>query len=211
MFKCSIGSLNSVFAKISENASLYLPADNSEGKAVYTKWENGIEWSNSLNTVKSPKDFFFPQMEDLMAFKVEGKNIEVKDIRNESEDFVVFGVRACDVKSFDILDRVFLTEPADSFYANRRNHGVIVSLACTRPVETCFCKTFGIDPSAPAGDISAWKTESDIFFEANTEKGKALLHTLSELTEECDDGAVAEQKAKINTVKDIRLRKNIES
>ena len=137
-----------------------------------------------------------------MKFKTEGKTIEVEDIRTESEDFVVFGVRACDVKSFDILDRVFLTEPMDSFYANRRSHGVIVSLACTRPVETCFCKTFGIDPSVPAGDISAWKTETEIFFEANTEKGEALLDALSDLTEECDDAAVVEQKAKISAVMD---------
>jgi len=200
MRKCSLEKINDIFAAIAKNAALYLPVDQTDGSAAYKKWEEGTVWSNALNTVRSPKDFFFPQTEDLMRFKTEGKTVQLEDIRTEAEAFVVFGVRACDVKSFDILDRVFLTEPADSFYANRRNHGVIVSLACTRPVETCFCKTFGIDPSAPAGDISAWKTESDIFFEANTEKGKALLHTLSELTEECDDGAVAEQKAKINAV-----------
>ena len=194
MFKCSIDSLNSVFAKIAENASLYLPADNSEGKAVYTKWENGVEWSNSLNTVKSPKDFFFPQMEDLMAFKVEGKNIEVKDLRNESEDFVVFGVRACDVKSFDILDRVFLTEPYDSYYASRREHGVIISAACTRPSETCFCQTFGIDCTNPGGDIAVWKTENEVFWQANTDKGAELIKKLG--LEECGDEAVSAQKAK---------------
>lgn len=194
MFKCSIDSLNSVFAKISENASLYLPADNSEGKAVYTKWENGIEWSNSLNTVKSPKDFFFPQMEDLMSFKVEGKNIEINDIRNESEDFVVFGVRACDVRSFDILDRVFLTEPYDSYYASRREHGIIISAACTRPSETCFCQTFGIDCTNPGGDISVWKTENEVFWQANTEKGAELIKKLG--LEECGDEAVNAQKAK---------------
>lgn len=194
MFKCSIDSLSSIFAKISENASLYLPADNSEGKAVYTKWEDGIEWSNSLNTVKSPKDFFFPQMEDLMAFKVQGKSIEVKDIRNESEDFVVFGVRACDVKSFEILDRVFLTEPYDSYYASRREHGIIISAACTRPSETCFCQTFGIDCTNPGGDITVWKTENEVFWQANTEKGAELIKTLG--LEECGDEAVVAQKAK---------------
>ena len=202
MRKCSLEKINEVFAAISKNAALYLPVDQTDGSAAYKKWEEGTVWSNTLNTVKSPKDFFFPQTEDLMKFKTEGKTIEVEDIRTESEDFVVFGVRACDVKSFDILDRVFLTEPMDSFYANRRSHGVIVSLACNKPVETCFCKTFGIDPTTPAGDISAWKTETEIFFEANTEKGKALLDSLADLTEECDNAAVAEQKAKINKIMD---------
>jgi ferredoxin len=137
-----------------------------------------------------------------MAFKTQGKNIEVIDTRTALDDFVVFGVRACDVKSFDILDRVFLTEPVDSYYALKREHGVIISMACTRPSETCFCKTFGINPAEPAGDISAWKTETDIYFEANTEKGAALLNKLSALMAETDDAAVSEQKAKIGAIMD---------
>ena len=202
MNKCSLEKINEIFTAIAKNATLYLPVDQTDGSAAYKKWEEGTVWSKALNTVKSPKDFFFPQTEDLMKFKTEGKNIEVEDIRTESEDFVVFGVRACDVKSFDILDRVFLTEPMDSFYASKRSHGVIVSLACTRPAETCFCKTFGIDPAAPAGDVSVWTTESEIFFEANTDKGMALINSLSGLIEECDDVAVSEQKAKINKIMD---------
>ena len=200
MRKCSLEKINEIFAAIAKSAALYLPVDQADGSAAYKKWEEGTVWSNALNTVRSAKDFFFPQTEDLMRFKTEGKTIELEDIRKEAEDFVVFGVRACDVKSFDILDRVFLTEPTDSFYANRRNHGVIVSLACTRPTETCFCKTFGIDPATPAGDVSAWKTETEIFFEANTDKGKALLDSFAELTEECDDAAVVDQKEIINKI-----------
>ena len=209
MRKCSLEKINQIFAEIAKNASLYLPVDQTDGGAAYKKWEEGTVWSKALNTVRSPKDFFFPQTEDLMKFKTEGKLIEVEDIRTETQDFVIFGVRACDVKSFDILDRVFLTEPMDSFYANRRSHGVIISLACTRPTETCFCKAFGIDPSTPAGDISAWKIETEIFFETNTEKGKVLLDTLSDLTEECDDTDVLNQKAKINAIMDKLPLKNL--
>ena len=196
MRKCSIDSLSSVFSEIAKSASLYMPVDNNEGKAVYTKWEEGKKWSNALNTVRSPKDFFFPQMENLMEFRTEGKNIELIDTRTESEDFVVFGVRACDVKSFDVLDRVFLKEPVDSYYASRREHGVIVSVACTKPSETCFCQTFGIDAAEPAGDISVWKTETEVFWQSNTEKGEALMKKLEALTEEYSTEAVDAQKEK---------------
>ncbi len=196
MRKCSIDSLSGVFSEIAKSASLYMPVDNNEGKAVYTKWEEGKKWSNALNTVRSPKDFFFPQMENLMEFRTEGKNIELIDTRTESEDFVVFGVRACDVKSFDVLDRVFLNEPVDSYYASRREHGVIISVACTKPSETCFCQTFGIDATEPAGDISVWKTETEVFWQSNTEKGEALMKKLEALTEECSTEAVDAQKDK---------------
>ncbi len=194
MRKCSLDKMNAVFAAIASSRTLYLPADGADGNAVYTKWTDGVQWSEQLNTVRSPKDFFFPQTEDLMAFKTEGKTIEIIDIRREHDDFVIFGVRACDVKSFEILDRVFLSEPVDSFYASRREHGIVVSLACSRPSETCFCGTFGIDAAAPAGDVTAWKTEDAVFFEANTDKGAALIEEIAAFTEETSDEAVRTQQ-----------------
>ena len=202
MLKISLDQIQSLFAEISKSAALYLPVDQTDGSAAYSRWSEGVAWSQALNTTKSPKDFFFPQTEDLMKFKTEGKNIEIIDIRDESEDFVVFGVRACDAKSFDILDRVFLTEPKDSYYAMKRAHGTIVTLACTRPGETCFCKTFGIDAAEPAGDVSTWKTEDALYLQANTEKGSALLARLASLLEESSEEAVNAQKETIAKIMD---------
>ena len=196
MLKCSLDKIQNLFAEISKSAKLYLPVDGTDGSASYSEWSEGVEWSNALNTTKSPKDFFFPQTEDLMAFKTAGKNIEIIDTRSESEDFVVFGVRACDAKSFDILDRVFLSEPQDSFYAMKRAHGIIVTTACTKPSETCFCQTFGIDAASPAGDISTWKTADALYLQANTEKGAALVEKLGAILEESSDEAVNAQKEK---------------
>ena len=166
MRKISLDQLNRLFAAIAGERTLYLPVDTENG-AKYEKWEEGKALSDALNTVRSPKDFFFPQTENLVDFKMEGKSIEIIDTRTECEDFVVFGVRACDVKSFEILDRVFLSEPVDTYYKNRRDHGVIVSMACTKPSETCFCTTFGIDAAAPAGD-------NDILVVQQIENGLAL-------------------------------------
>ena len=164
--------------------------------------DRGKTLTGELNTVRSAKDFFFPQTENLAEFKMEGKNIEVIDPRTETEDFVVFGVRACDARSFSILDKVFLVDPVDTYYKNRREHGTIVSLACTRPHETCFCQTFGIDATDPEGDVTAWKTDDAIYFEAKTEKGDRLLANLSDLIEEADDTAVKEQKEAVKKVMD---------
>ena len=202
MLKISLDKIQLLFAEIAKNAKLYLPIDNSDGTSTYGEWSDGKVWSDSLNTVKSPKDFFFPQTEALMRFKTEGKNIEVVDIRREEEPFVVFGIRACDVKSFDILDRVFLTEPRDSFYAMKREKGIIISTACTRPAETCFCSTFGINAAEPRGDVTTWRTADALYLQANTEKGSELLKSLSSLLEECSDEAVVAQKSSIAKVMD---------
>ena len=194
MRKCALSGLNALFAKMADYAALYLPVDGDDGRAHYAPWQEGLSLSDALNTVRSAKDFFFPQTENLMSFKVNGKKIEIIDTRADVDDFILFGVRACDVRSFDVLDRVFLAEPVDTYYANRREHGIIVSMACTRPAETCFCGTFGIDAADPAGDIVCYKTADALYMEAKTEKGSALLAALADSTEECTADAVEAQK-----------------
>ena len=198
MRKIALNQLDQLFAEIASAKTLYLPTDTKAG-AKYTKWQQGAVLSDALNTVRSAKDFFFPQTENLMDFKVEGKNIEVIDTRSECEDFVLFGVRACDVKSFEVLDRVFLAEPVDSYYKNRREHGIILSLACTRPQETCFCGTFGIDAAEPEGDVVCYKTADALYLDAKSEKGNALLESLTCLTEDADTAPVEAQKAQTRT------------
>lgn len=207
MRKISLDKLSDLFSAISAANSLYLPVDTEVG-AKFEKWESGKQLSEALNTARSAKDFFFPQTENLMDFRVEGKNIDIIDTREECEDFVLFGVRACDVKSFEVLDRVFLAEPIDSYYKNRREHGVIMSLACNKPAETCFCKTFGIDASAPEGDVVCWKTEDALYLEAKTEKGKKLMEGLQNVTEETDSTAAeAQQKLIAERLEKLPLAK----
>ena len=193
MRKIAKSEMNSLFAAIAERAKLYVPQDTAGG-AKFSEWKNGKMCSAALNTVRSAKDFFFPQTENLMDFKLSGKTIEIIDTRSETEDFVLFGVRACDVKSFEILDRVFLSDPVDTYYKNRREHGVIMSLACTKPNETCFCTTFGIDAAEPAGDVVCHKTEDALYMDAKTEKGEKLLKALEGITENADNKAVTEQQ-----------------
>ena len=130
---------------------------------------------------------------------MEGKKIEILDTRKECEDFVLFGVRACDVRSFDVLDRVFLADPVDSYYQNRREHGIILSMACLKPRETCFCGTFGIDAAQPQGDIVCYKTADALYMDVRTEKGRKLLSVLEAVTQEDEGTAVQEQQELIRS------------
>jgi hypothetical protein len=70
---------------------------------------------------------------------------------------------------------VFLADPVDTFYKNRRMHATVVSIACNEPEETCFCSAFDIHAENPDGDVAAWIAGDEMFFKAKTEKGEALL------------------------------------
>ena len=194
MKKAAISDIYQIFAKISESRKLYIPADDSTSQARFLPYMEGMRLTEKLNTVRSAKDLFFPQVENLLKFKVSGRQIEMIDDREPVEPFVVFGVRGCDCRSFDVLDNVFLhEEPADTFYKARRENGLIITLACNMPEETCFCTAFGIDPADPAGDITAWQTGDGYIFRGNTEKGKQLLRQL-ELADTDEDAAAQQQQ-----------------
>jgi len=206
MKKISLSQISALLSAIHCRMPLYLPVDGEAG-AEYKRYQEGDTLSLACNTNRSAKDFFFPQVENMAAFKVEGKKIEIQDLRKEHEDFVIFGVRACDVRSFDILDRVFLADPVDTFYKNRRDHALVVSLACTMPEETCFCSSFGIDAAAPQGDVTAWIVNEEMFFRANSEKGSAFLSSLSSLLTDGEEETVEKAKASIReTLKKLPLQ-----
>ena len=199
MKKVPISDLNDLFSAISAVNRLYIPADDARGQAQFTLWTEGLALTKKLNTVRSAKDLFFPQVENLVNFKMTGKKIQVIENRDPAEPFAIFGVRACDCRSFDILDRVFLEEPADTYYQTRRNNGTVITLACGRPAETCFCGAFGIDAADPAGDVTCWITENALYWRSNTEKGAALTAHLSML-EDCDEAPVLAQQEKTRAI-----------
>ena len=196
-------SLENFFEAASKKLNVYVPVDTEGTNSAYKKWQNGTKVSERLHTTRSAKDFFIPQTENLVEFKMTDKKIEIIDPRRETEDFAIFGVRACDVRSFSILDKVFLSEPVDTYYKNRREHGVIISMACQRPEETCFCKAFGIDASAPEGDVVFTEADGGYFIESKTEKGSAFVDSLGNIFEEKDSAPAEEAMAKTREIIDL--------
>ncbi len=200
MFKIAKKDLNSLFSLLASDGELYLPIKVA-GQTNFAAWEEGAEVDlDTLKTVKSPKDVFFPQSENLYTCQKDGKNISIEPEKLKDSPFVVFGMRACDVRGIEVLDRVFLSEPVDSFYAARREHGTIVALACSEPEESCFCKVFGIDAADPVCDVAAWFVGDELYLEAKTEKGSALIDKVSALLCAGDAKAVDGEKEKIRAI-----------
>ena len=202
MLKIAKERLNDLYAKINEAMGLYIPVKEA-GEVNYQFWGEGKEVSlETLKTVKSPKNIFFPQSENMMKFKTEGKNIEIIDVREDKGPFVLFGVKACDYKAIEVLDKVFLADPVDTYYQARREATTIVTLACSKPEESCFCKAFGIDATAAYGDVTTWLDGENLYWQANTEKGEALTALVKELLIEGGETEVAAQQEATKSIID---------
>ena len=198
MYKISKDKLPLLFSEISKSAMLYMPVMKN-GHSDFYPWSENDEYCESeLKTAKSAKDLFFPQSENIISFKKKDGRFFIETNEKSFEKFVLFGVRGCDLKGIEVLDKVFLAEPVDEFYAAKRESGVIITAACSKPEETCFCSTFGIDASAPGGDVTTWFDEADLYLEANTEKGESLISSVSSVLEECDNGGADSVKSEIS-------------
>ncbi len=200
MFRIKKDSLPMLYAAIAAESDLFLPV-KSAGKTNYALWTATCEPDlATLKTVKSPKDVFFPQSENLYRCESDDGKLSVTPEKHRETPFVVFGMKACDVRAVAVLDKVFLSEPVDTFYAARREKGTIVSLACGKPESSCFCGSFRIDCAAPEGDVATWLTEEHLYWLPQSAKGKALTAQLAALLEECGEEAVSVEKGRIHAI-----------
>ncbi|MCH5211786.1 MAG: 4Fe-4S dicluster domain-containing protein [Oscillospiraceae bacterium] len=201
MYKISKENLPELYKAIAAVNSLYIPVKTA-GQTNFAAWTETADVDlETLKTVKSPKDAFFPQCENIYTCERDGKKIKITPEELASESFVVFGMKACDVRGVEVLDKVFLADPIDTFYAARRDHGIIVAMACNEPELSCFCKVFGIDCSEPSGaDVVTWLVNNELFWKPVTEKGEALTESVKSLLKDADDAAVEETKSNIKNI-----------
>ena len=208
MRKFAADQLTNIISSIS--TPVYAPVEDGS-MVVYDRYEDGMTLRlDKVGTDKTPKDILFPQWENLMHFRMEGKTIQLTEEERAKEDYVIFGVRACDIQAIKVLDRVFLADPIDTYYAARREHGTIVGLACGEPAKSCFCKNFGVDPAKPDADVVLWPAGDCWYCEAYTDKGRALMESWP--TEAADEAAVetimAEIAAKYDALPFAKLNLN---
>ena len=200
MYKIAKENLSALFQAIAGEQELFLPVNNN-GQVNFAAWTEGANVDlDTLKSVKSPKDAFFPQSENLYTVRKEDKKIKIDPEALKDQDFVVFGMKACDVKGVEVLDKVFLVDPVDTFYAARRAHGTIVAMACHEPEETCFCKVFGVDCAEPVADVATWMIDGELYWKALTEKGEALTAKVASLLVDTDEAKVEAEKEAIRAI-----------
>ena len=120
MYKIKTENLNALYAAIAAENDLFLPI-KAAGQTNFGLWTETAQVDiDTLKTVKSGKDIFFPQSEVLYKVRQEEGKFSIDVEKHRETPFVVFGIRGCDVRALSVLDKVFLSDPIDSYYAARR-------------------------------------------------------------------------------------------
>jgi sulfhydrogenase subunit beta (sulfur reductase) len=185
-----ISKLKPLLAAIAETMEVYVPVRVGEHHA-YRKYDPQGTTEPELNEIRmcTPgKELLFPSRE-LAAVWSESTPLP------QARPFAVFGLKACDLRSIEILDKVFLEKDfEDSFYSARREKMLAVSSDCSAPGESCFCNVLAGKPYPEGGfDLNVSRVADGFLLQSGSEKGKSFLFAHAALFGEVPDALLAER------------------
>ncbi len=125
----------------------------------------------------SPKEAVLPSCETLFTFDPGDGQPRLVPPGGEFAPTLMVGMKPCDVRSLEVLDRVFLDGRfQDPYYAGRRKSLVTVAYVCESKRWSCFCSSVG-DPIewSLAADVALTDVGEAYVATANTPAGEELL------------------------------------
>ncbi len=169
---------------------LYVPKKTGQ-HFVFNRYDPAAETGMDFNNIRvcmPVKEFLFP-LRDLAA--VFPEPVEPEEIK----PFAVFGLKECDLRSIDILDKVFAeAEFEDAFYIARRQKMFIVSSDCFEPGESCFCNVIEGKAYPDHGfDLNVARVTDGFVIEIGSRKGREFVGKHSELFTKPSDEVLAER------------------
>jgi ferredoxin len=141
-----------------------------------------IDWEYIIpkNTYK---EWVFPQTEVVSRFELTEGGVELEEAVINPAETVVFGARPCEAASLASLRAVFTWDFIDEFYTRREDTLTVLTIACTRADDECFCTTVDLSPESTDGsDVILKETpKGDYVASAVTEKGEAFFKAHSKV------------------------------
>lgn len=174
-------NIKNLLSEAAKEWNVYVPQKDSGNDVWFEALpKQGAELDEALgnivldeaDTVISPKDIFFPQLEALFEFNG-GKISETV----ESSPKLLFGVRPCDLKGILFVDDFYKRNFEDKYYLSRIKDRIIVAKGCIQPPRpTCFCTSAKTGPFADAGyDLQLVETLDSYLVEAGSKNGEGFI------------------------------------
>lgn len=114
------------------------------------------------------KTFFLPVKENVVK------------PNTETATRVILGIPSCDLTALGLLDAIYLSEPADTYYQNKRENTILIGTDCHSTLEHCHCTTYGIQPYPEKyHDIALSVLNEDVCFTINSKKGEDFFQKIS--------------------------------
>jgi sulfhydrogenase subunit beta (sulfur reductase) len=128
-------------------------------------------------TVNSLKDVLLPRNEVLANLELD--TMRLATVEDDDAPIIIFGSRPCDAAGIGILDSILLGSISDARYQKRRERTTLVTLACSRCDDACFCTSMGYGPhDATSSDVLVLPAAGRFAVRAISAKGRSLLESI---------------------------------
>ena len=180
---------------VSQQMELYVPKKSGEFY-VFSKYDPSAGQTVEFNNIRActpVKDFLFPVRE--LAAIYPG-SIDPQQVK----PFAIFGLKDCDLRSIEVLDKVFIEDDfKDPFYVKRREKMFIIASDCFEPGESCFCNVMSGKPFAGKGfDLNISQVQGGFIVETGSEKGGEFVKKHSNLFKTLPENALNEREKNRN-------------
>ncbi|MDH3557440.1 MAG: 4Fe-4S dicluster domain-containing protein [Deltaproteobacteria bacterium] len=170
-----------------------------------------------VNTTLSPKSLMLPQSESMFEFTLDRTSDQVGVLREIEKDFsprIIFGIRPCDAKSFQLLDLNFDTPTYhDPWWVRRRQSTILIGLGCNDPCRTCFCTSVGSGPFSTDGlDILFIDAGDEFAIKTVTKKGEQTFSKVEigpESSDTTTDAVLSVQESALRLMKSVVHTENL--
>jgi ferredoxin len=149
------------------------PLEGMGGDVVMGDPAEGALSENVTRTHFSVKGVFFPREEAMFRFR-NGEFFE----EEKDKPAALFGLRPCETRGLQHLDRFFRQDFCDYYYHRNRGGSLVMTVACpTPPSRYCFCTSTGGGPIAESGfDLQLLPLDKDAYaVEAGSAAGEGLI------------------------------------
>lgn len=185
-----ISKLKPLLDAVANEMAVYVPKKAGE-YFTYAKYDPASGPAVEFNAIRPCvpiKEFLQPLRERAATFPETTEQTEI-------EPFAVFGLKDCDMRSINILDKVFAEEEfMDTSYVSRREKMFIISSDCGTPGESCFCNVLGGDGYSTEGfDLNVSQIKDGFLVEAGSEKGEDFISKNSQLFNKASDSLLSQR------------------
>ena len=185
-----ISNLKPFLDALAQQMDVYVPK-KANSHYVFSRYDSSTDTDFELNNIRACtpiKEFLFPLRELAAIFP---EPLEPQDIK----PFAVFGMKECDIRSIEVLDKVFTEKDfEDPFYIKRREKMFIITSDCFEPAESCICNILGGKPFSQDGyDLNVAKVTGGYVVEAGSQKGNEFIEKNSQLFSLADENVLTER------------------
>lgn len=137
--------------RVSRSGDLASGVVDAQGPGSYQVSNSSPFVFSAVNGPDSPKAFLHPSEVEILKLVETNGGFKVVSSFHSDRKYAFLGIRPCDLRAVQVLDRTMTRGFEDPVYKSLRKNCIFIVVNCVRAGANCFCASMGTGPVAESG------------------------------------------------------------